>query len=369
MLVIHLTYTPLAGAPIRIVDALNAYTSVEAHLVNLNPNAYGSRTFPEDLIWGRDSAIASSLISKADIIVCHHPFYLENNKFGVNLKKLAKSSCKFVQHFHSNRFVYGYADPCLNGYDARSVIPHCPERTFLDIEILPNILPTQSEILSPERSANRKVPTVVFSASTNRKRFERRWDTKGYVEVHSMLKKLSKKLNFKYIEIFGKPYDEAIKIRKNSDILIGDVVTGSYHLTELEGLSQGKTVFCFLDGRSIQTLIYQFKCTDIPFINVSIDDIEIVLRKLLNNKELLSEVGKFSRDWILKYYNEKNLICRHVDFYSRVLKGENISRPESNDFSRAKQFLYNDLYDMIWQNKREKHISIFKRIIGKKIRY
>lgn len=86
MLVVHLTYTPLAGAPIRIVNALNAFTNVKARLINLNPNAYNSRVFPEDLIWQQDKNIALSLISAADIIVCHHPMDLVNNKFGISLK-------------------------------------------------------------------------------------------------------------------------------------------------------------------------------------------------------------------------------------------------------------------------------------------
>lgn len=368
MLVVHLTYTPLAGAPIRIVNALNTFTDVKARLINLNPNAYNSRVFPEDLIWQQDKNIALSLISAADIIVCHHPMDLVNNKFGINLKELAKPSCKFIQHFHSNRFVYGPSNPCLKGFNARAVIPHCPERSFLDVEILPNIIPTQSEELSPKKTEN-EIPIVAFSASTKRKRFERRWDTKGYPEVSSKLKKLSTKLGFKYVEIFGIPYNEAIKIRREADILIGDIVTGSFHLTEFEGLSQGKVVFCFLDGRSMQNFISYFKCNDCPFVNTSINDIEIVLKNLLKNKNLLSDIGNFSRDWITKYYNEENLVCHHVDFYQRVLKGEEVLRTDSDKFAEAKRFLYKDLYDLHWHNKRKESLSFFNRLFGKKLKY
>lgn len=52
MLVVHIAFSPLAGAPIRIVTALNAYTNMHARLINTNPAGYGKRTFPEDLIWG-----------------------------------------------------------------------------------------------------------------------------------------------------------------------------------------------------------------------------------------------------------------------------------------------------------------------------
>ena len=78
MLIVHISYTPLAGSPIRIVNAINKYTTLNARLINLNPSLYGNRIFQEDLIWEKDKEEALELISKADIIHFHHWMELNN---------------------------------------------------------------------------------------------------------------------------------------------------------------------------------------------------------------------------------------------------------------------------------------------------
>ena len=367
MFVLHISYTPLAGAPIRIVNALNKHTAIKARLVNLSPNEYGARTFPEDIIFVDNKEFSELLVSKADIIVAHHPIDLCKNKFGINFKDIAKSSCKFIQHFHSNYYSYKMQFPCLNGYDAYCVIPHYPERSFLGLEILPNIIPINDNELVPSHRHN-IIPKVVFSASIRNKRFSSRWGTKGYYEVSRKMKKLSKKYGFEYSEIFDIPYHEAMKIKQESDIVIGDIVTGSYHLTELEGLSMGKCVFCNLDGRSIQTLISEFKCKDIPFVNVSIDELDDVLYQVIN-KKLYEQIGEFSRNWIEKYYNDAHLIQRHVNFYNKVINSQDTSRENSTFYPDVKSFLYKDVYDIIWNSKRKKREPLLTRLIGKKLKY
>ena len=63
-LVVHLALSPLAGSPIRIVEALNRHTNVEARLIVLKPNIYGSRTFAGDLGWDSDKEQAIELLRK-----------------------------------------------------------------------------------------------------------------------------------------------------------------------------------------------------------------------------------------------------------------------------------------------------------------
>lgn len=100
MLIVHIAFSPLAGAPIRIVNALNAYTNMHARLINTNPAGYGKRTFPEDLIWKEaNKEECLELISKADIIQCYHwiDFDSDKNPLGVCLKK-SGASRKICSH-------------------------------------------------------------------------------------------------------------------------------------------------------------------------------------------------------------------------------------------------------------------------------
>lgn len=353
-LVVHISRSPLAGAPIRMINALNEYTDYEARLINTNPDCYGKRTFPEDLVWKKDRDICLDLISRADIIHFHHYFDLENNFLGVNFLKDTKKDCKFLRHYHTdlNTLTSGdkqLAEEFTKDSLNRVVIPHYPERTFLDSHILPNIIPIYDENMKPKQINNKKVK-VLYSASTKASRHEERWATKGYPEVTKKLKYLSKKLDFEYIELFGVPYEKAMKIKQTADIIIGDIVTGSYHLTELEALSQGKVVISYLDARSVMTLINVVGCDDLPFVNATLDELNNILKELIENKALREEIGAFSRDWIEKYYDDKVLVNKFVEVYDKILNNVTIKREGCEEFSTAKEFLYNRVYDIKWED-------------------
>ena len=362
-LILHIARTSLAGAPIRLVKALNKYTPYKARLLDFIPLKMedGEYKFPEDLDWyvPENREEAKELIKNADIIHFHHYMDLEINPFLVNFKKETKPGCKFIRQFHSSyefinrseiRFEENYKKDTL----AKIVIPHYPERTFLNLEIAPNIIPIDEEYCKPFRTNNRKLK-VMYSASCTTPRLDERWATKGYPEVSAILKELSKKLDFEYVEISNTQFYETMNLKRQCDIVVGDTVTGSYHLTELEALSMGKPCLTYLDARSAMTFMNTFKTKDIPFVNVYMDEIENALTELIKNKELREDIGRFSREWMEKHYKEEILIKQYTDIYNKLLVGEEIERPDSKEHAAAKEFLYNKVYDYRWENERAKN--------------
>ncbi len=362
-LIVHISLTPLAGAPIRIVDALNKYTDFSCRLINFNPDCYGRRTFPEDLIWQKEKDLCIELIKNADIIHFHHHIDLENNIFNINFKDFAKSECKFLKHFHSNKSFIIKTRKYQNFKNINAiVIAHCPERTFLSYIPIPNIIPINNKLLVPQKTNNKKVK-VVFSTSSKKSMYEDRWQTKGYKEVHPLLIKLSKKLGFDYQLIENIPYEDAMRIKQNADIIVGDIVTGSYHLTELEGLSQGKCVLTKLDPRTVLNCASVLKCNEIPFINTNIKTLETILKILIENEKLRKEIGQYSRYWIEKYYDDKILVQNFVEVYEKLLNNEKIGRKDCEKFTLAKEFLNNEIYDIEFNLERQKINKIEKHNI------
>ena len=356
-LVLHVSKTSLAGAPIRIVNALNKYTDYKARLANFMPSAIDGeiQIYEEDLNWQieSDKSIIRDLVKKADIIHFHHFMEMEfYNPFLINFLKETKPGCKLLRHFHTDKDYISRTDLDFNKYYPndklpRVVIPHYPERTFLDCSILPNILPINESYCMPKDVNNTK-PIVVYSASNRTSYKQERWATKGYPEVIEKLEHLSEELNFELVEIVRKPFFEAMEIKQNADIVIGDIVTGSYHLTELEALSMGKPTLTYLDGRSVMTFINTFKTKDIPFVNVNIDNLEYALCDLVKNKNLCRNIGNFSREWMEKFYDDKVLIKSFTNIYDKLLNGENIVREGYPEHKDAKEFLYNRVYDYNW---------------------
>ena len=236
------------------------------------------------------------------------------------------------------------------------VIPHCAERTFLDTFIVPNIIPINDEILIPNKVEN-EIKKVFYSASSPNSMWITRWNTKGLPEIDYCFNKLKEKANFEFQTIQNLPYVDCQKIKQNSDIVIGDITSGSYHLTDLESLSQGKPTFTYLDSRSQLTLTNLLGCSDLPFINTRLEEIDLPFLELLNDVSLQNEIGQFSRFWIEKYYNERNLVKFYEEAYEKVLNGENLHRQSYLEFKEAKIFLYNKLYDLQWQSRKNSYFK------------
>ena len=357
-LVVHIARTSLAGAPIRIVNALNKYTDYNARLITYLPSraADGSCIYQEDLNWMNNKEEALNLIKQADIIHFHHWFEMRLNPFLIDFNEVCKPNCKFLRHFHSDKEYLEKGEVNFAKlYDSdvlpKVVIPHCPERTFLDLPIVPNIFPINDEEYLPKETHNEKIK-VLFSATSGASMYVRRWNTKGYEQVSKLLKDLSEEYDFEYVEVKNKTFKEAMQLKRECDIVVGDIVTGSYHLTELEGLCQGKPTLTWLDGRSVSTFMNVFKSPEVPFVNVNIDYIKDVLPEIVKNEALRKDLGKYSRYWIEKYYRDDVLIKKFEDVYSELLTTGNLHKRENSDeFAVAKEFLNNTLYDINWMTR------------------
>lgn len=354
MLIVHISYTPLAGSPIRIVNSINKHTVLKARLLNLDPNNYNKRIFEEDLIWEKDKEEALELISKADIIHFHHWMELNNNRFNIDFKKITKKNCKFIRMFHSsfdsitsnNKYI---EEQVINDSFTKLVIPHYPEKSFLNAIVVPNIVPINDEDYKPLNMNNEK-PIIFYSYTYNNSGFSSRWSTKGYPEVSELLNEFKNIANIQ--KITNTPFFECLKLKRQSDIVIDDIITGSYHLTSLEALSQGKPVLSYLDNRTQYILRELTGAEELPFVNVKVEEAKYVLKELCENKKLRDEIGAYSRRWMEKYYNDKDLIKIYVQVYEDLLNGKNISREKPSD---EKKWLSVDIEDLIWKARKDNY--------------
>lgn len=363
MNVVFLTLTPLAGAPIRIANALNAYTGCSVRVIDRYPNCYGSRTFPEDLLWEEDRAECLDLLASADIVQTFHwiDYRSSENPFGLALAKVVKPACRFVRMYESDvQFVAKWnprvsAKDILDDPTPRMVIPHYPERTFRDAYVAPNIIPIGDPALSPPAAeANEALAVdVFFSASSKTSMWEQRWNTKGAPEVLKALAGARRVADFNVTYVTDTPYDKCMEMKRRSDIVIGDTTSGSFHLTDLEALSQGKPTFTYADPRSIQVLMSLLGCPELPFVNARIEELKAPLVELVRDRGLRREIGDYSRQWVERWYRDDKLVDFYVKAYERLLNGGDLKRQDCLRFPRAKTFLYNDLYDLQWETRKE----------------
>ena len=111
---------------------------------------------------------------------------------------------------------------------------------------------------------------------------------------------------------------------RRSDIAIDEMVTGSFHMTSLEALAQGLPTFAYLDSRSLDTLSELTGAHTHPWLNFRLEEAEEPLAELIKDGELRREMGTFARDWMEKYYNDREMVSHYVRAYEDLLE-----RPEA----------------------------------------
>jgi ubiquinone/menaquinone biosynthesis C-methylase UbiE len=360
--VLHIAITPLAGAPIRIVNALKRHTDVGARLVVLNPGAYNQRTFDDDLVWEADKCQVLDLLREADLVHFHHYFELESNPFGVDFRETCLRA-KFVRQFHTHPLTIASGDITLARQIVGSFIPQLVigqhhERFYPWARVVPNIVPLDHELYQPvERGGTEPAiffaPTVDYPA-TSVAPVNTRWETKGAAETEALL--------LHAIKVCGKgrvyvrrniPHNQCLREKQGSDIAIDEMVTGSFHLSSLEALAQGVPTFAYLDSRSLETLAELTGAHTHPWLNFRLEEAEQPLIELINDSELRREMGAFARYWMEKYYNDREMVSHYVHAYEDLLeRPEAFKKPRFDTGSRRQVFLAQRRDDFIWEKRK-----------------
>lgn len=359
ILALHFSLTPLAGSPIRIVKTLNEHTKVKARLVVLNPKAYGERVFENDLIWDADKDKLMDLLEKADIIHLHHFFDLEHNQFGINFLHYLKKGKKIIRQFHStpmhiSKSLYGKEDftkEIVYSDIPQLVIPHYPERFFPFARVVPNIVPIRDELYQKLDNKESKFIKIFYAPSLATGAWEERWDTKGAPETKELLNKISSYYQNVQIKfVYNLSHEKCLKERQKSHISIDEMVTGSFHLSSLESLSQGIPTFAFLDQRTLWNIEQLTGTIENPWLNFRLEEAEQALHELINDSDLRKEIGDYSREWMGKYWDDKKMILHYVNAYNDLLENPDLFlKPRFDLNNKRVMWFVREYDDVIWQ--------------------
>ncbi|MBL7131085.1 MAG: glycosyltransferase family 4 protein [Candidatus Omnitrophica bacterium] len=119
----------------------------------------------------------------------------------------------------------------------------------------------------------------------------------------------------RYVEWIN-PLDKKalVEMLNTVDLCFDQFAYGFCGLVALEALSVGVPTFLYLDDREA------INQDAPPIVNVfSEDDIYEKMIELTANRNKLVDIGKSSREWILKYPHSEKVIDRYLDLYKEVL--------------------------------------------------
>jgi glycosyltransferase involved in cell wall biosynthesis len=108
------------------------------------------------------------------------------------------------------------------------------------------------------------------------------------------------------LQLGGKPNSEILKAMVEIDVLVDQLVSGSFGLTTVEAMALGCPVICYLhDSVDIA------EPESCPVIPANPDTIEDVLRSLLNHRERLLRAQKMGPLYVRRNYSIQSL-ARHL---------------------------------------------------------
>src|SRR5690606_1229873 len=121
---------------------------------------------------------------------------------------------------------------------------------------------------------------------------------------------LSGKYPFHYTTVERKGHQEAMQMYAKSDIIVDQILCGTYGMLSVEAMALGKVVVAFVRD----DLKAKFP-KDLPIVVANPDTIQVVLAQLLQDPHLRHEIGKASRKYVEDYHDIKVVIPKLVDIY------------------------------------------------------
>ena len=362
MLIMHLSTTPLVGAPGSICRALNMHEGVEARwaVLDATVGSYDKMVFDLDLQWKNDRQQIIDLVQRCDVLHLHNFIGLDSKIFSpIDFRVMWNQRRTIVRHFHSTPMWVAKnmgvsEEAILNCPIPKLVIAQHQERFIGNARMVPNIVFPNSKIC---RLRSNDAPLRIgYAPSRFLSARAARWDTKGYPETVKMLQRLVRTarkqglgIEIDLIELVS--HSECLRRKSDCDIFIDELVTGSYHLNTLEALCTGIACLTFLDRRTQQAITALTGRTDFPAISVGLEHAHDVLLELCRDRESVRQIGLHSKEWMASHWDPFDFAEHFLDAYDQVRSEPHKSFPCRFGGNLALQVATVKLHDQLWRSR------------------
>lgn len=315
MKILMITENDPAGMGIAFTKAINKFTRHECRLITTdiryNCNFQKDIYLPD--LNDNEFEEVAQLLKRADIIH-FHMLSDESIKLGpINVIDYIKDK-KIIHHHHghhafrANPEIYREKYKRLN----RKTLVSTPDLLHLlpESQWIPNLVPINEPLYLPGENDNKGV--VRLGQAPTRKDLK---NTDEFLNVTSRLKESFPDKGIE-IDIIENVSNDECLIRKNRCHIIFDHMQGYYGVSSLESLSQGKPVIAGLDDWNINQIKSFSKTEELPWVIArSCDELNIELKRLIEEVELCNNIGVRSRRFMEKHWNEEKIVKGLVEIY------------------------------------------------------
>ncbi len=250
---------------------------------------------------------------------------------GVDLRLLKVLNKKIYLEFHGsdvrwvyNRKAYPYMDmPPTNRKQQKKIenmISFADGIILHDKELLPHLppvdipvyyVPLRVEInnfkpIYPDK--NVKKPIIVHAPSSRKK--------KGTEFILKALEEIE--LDYELILVEGRTQKEAFEIYSKADIIIDQILIGTYGVFSIEAMALGKPVIAHVTEEMRKSFP-----DELPIFEADVSSIKSAIEKLIKDSELRYNLGVQGREYVCKYHDK--------DKNSHILKDIYLGRQKPLD--------------------------------------
>ncbi len=321
--VLHISSTNCAGAIWNLHRLMNADGRLESRVATASSRTRStsmSRTYPQDISW-RDTSGFHAAIERADILHFHNFVDAQSPALAPFAKDLAKKPA--VLQVHSEPAVlkphFPGRDPSTRKDIPVLVIAQKHARFYPNAKPVLNALIPQDFSVVSERS---QPPRVVFTP-TDLADYPAAQPTcrgKGYKATKAVLSRLEREGCLRASIQTSICFEAAMRLSAGASAKIDECVTGGYHLTSLEALSQGLAAIAWLDPETRRLLCEMSGSddSDLPWISVRMPDLEETLRHLVKQPDALAKAGALGRTWMQKHWTPEAVLDPIFEVYNKL---------------------------------------------------
>ncbi len=295
-------------------NTFHSYLGYKDHLINTNIREL-RKTF-------------NHILNFYDVFHYHYASTIDEYK---DLQRIKEKGKKLVMHhwgndvrFHdmalvNNPYVYTGDSPSNEEIHRRlsNISKYISDAIVQDYEVLPyvekyytkvHVLPLAINIerFIPSYPSVTKKRPLILHAPTNP-------DFKGTVFIKKAIDELRTTHSFDYKRIEKMSNAEVVRLYKEADIIVDQILCGSYGLLSVESMALGKPVITFIRP----DLVSKFPA-NLPIVNANPDNVKEKIKILLENPYERNRIGIAGRKYVEMVHDRNIVVNQLLQIYAQI---------------------------------------------------
>ncbi|MFL0197097.1 glycosyltransferase family 1 protein [Clostridium sp. WILCCON 0269] len=135
-------------------------------------------------------------------------------------------------------------------------------------------------------------------------------EIKGTRYILKAIEELKEKYDFDFELVQGMSHEQATKTYEKADLIIDQILAGSHGLFAVESMAMGKPVICW-----ISDFMRERYPKELPIISANPDNIKEKMEYVIQNKDMLKEIGIKGRVYVEKYHDMNKIATDMMEIY------------------------------------------------------